>query len=500
MKKAKHILSNYKLFTCNMGQLIPCGLQEVYPGDIFRHSTSAFLRVTPLLAPTMHPVHVFIKHFFVPTRLIWEDFEDFITSGPDGLNASVLPLITLTAPGTGSTGTLADYLGCPAVNGLEVSALPFRAYDLIFNEYFRDQDLVTPLTIDLTSGPDTTSNVTLQNVAWEKDYFTSARTSPQKGPTVTIPLSGETPVLGISKHNQVFGTNKAGYESGGSAQTNFPFGSAIDPASLDTTYYVEGTAAAGGYPDIRVEGDGLSINLADLREGAAIQRYQENAARYGTRYTEYLRRYGVRAADARLQRPEYLGGGKQTLQFSEVLQTGVTTSGNAAGVGTLRGHGIAALRSNSYKKFFEEHGYVVSLMYVQPKSMYIQGLPRHFNYRSKEDYFQYELQHIGQQAILNKEVYAAHATPNGTFGYQDRYDHLRRSESTIAGEFRDTTLDFWHMARKFSSDPALNSTFVTSNPTTRIYASTSTNQLMIMANHSIVARRPVAPVGTSFLK
>ena len=176
MKRSKHNLSNTKLLSLDGGELVPIGLMEVLPGDSIQHSTSALVRASPLLSPVMHPVHCRIHHFFVPNRLVWEDWEDFITGGPDGLDDSVFPTISMPGVGGAPVGSLADYLGVPtAVNSLEVSALPFRAYALVFNEYFRDQDLVTPLTIDITSGPDTTTSTALQNCAWEKDYFTSAR-------------------------------------------------------------------------------------------------------------------------------------------------------------------------------------------------------------------------------------------------------------------------------------------------------------------------------------
>ena len=207
-----------------------------------------------------------------------------------------------------------------------------------------------------------------------------------------------------------------------------------------------------------------------------------------------MRYLGVRSSDARLQRPEYLGGGKQTIQFSEVLQTAEGTNP----VGSMKGHGLAAMRSNRYRKFFEEHGYVFSFISVKPKTIYAQGLPRTWNRRTKEDFYQKEFAHIGQQEVLNKEVYAAHTTPNGTFGFQDRYDEYRRMESTIAGEFR-TTLNFWHMARIFASGPALNADFVKSVPTERSFAVPSTDVLWIMANHSIQARRLISPLGNSFI-
>jgi len=229
----------------------------------------------------------------------------------------------------------------------------------------------------------------------------------------------------------------------------------------------------------------------------ALQRYAEARSRYGSRYTEYLSYLGVRSSDARLQRPEYLGGGRETIQFSEVLQTAEGTNP----VGELRGHGIAAARSNRYRRFFEEHGYIISLMVIRPKTIYAQGLFRTWNRRVKEDFWQRELQHIGQQEVLNKEVYAAHASPDGTFGYQDRYDEYRRSESRVSGEFRDTTLDYWHLARIFGSSPALNSSFVSSVPTKRIFAVTDpeVDSLYVTVKHSTQARRQVAKEGHSFI-
>lgn len=492
MKRNKFSLSHYKLFTGDMGELIPCGLVEVLPGDTVQQATSLLLRVSPLVSPVMHPVHVKVHHWYVPHRLVWSDFENFITGGPDGLNASVFP--TIAAPGGGGfpVGSLADYLGCPtAVNSLAVSALPFRGYSLIWNEWYRDQDLETPLTISKASGVDSTTNTTLQNGAWEKDYFTMARPWLQKGAAVSLPLGSSADVL---LGNQSNGSPLAGY-TGEKAMLSKSGGGASDSGRLvGTTYTPFGNNnTASLYADLTTA---TSATINDLREAFALQTYKENRARYGSRFTEYLAAaFGVRSSDARLQRPEYLGGGRQVIQFSEVLQTAPTTGGSSIGVGALAGHGIGAVRSNRYRKFFEEHGYIFTFVQVQPKTMYAQGVARHWNRRIKEDFFQRELQHIGQQEVLNKELYAAHASPDGVFGYQDRYDEYRRQESSISGEFR-TTLDYWHMARLFASAPALNASFVKSNPTKRINQVQSADVLWVMANHSIQARRIVSGSAT----
>lgn len=496
MKRSKFSLSHYKLLSCDMGELVPIGLTEVLPGDTMQQSTSLLVRVSPLLAPVMHPVQVRVHHWFVPHRLTWESWEDFITGGPDGMDASAFPTMDV---GGLAEGSLGDYLGVPpnALSDLIVSALPFRAYNLIYNEWYRDQDLVTALVNSRADGNDTTSNRTMQNVAWEKDYFTSARPWTQKGPEVTIPFGATAPVNRITPG--VSGPTFAYASSGGTVGPNVEAGTSRVLAG--------GAAPAGNEALLWGSTTGLQADLStatavsinELREAFALQRYEEARARYGSRYTEYLRYLGVRSSDARLQRPEYLGGGKQTIQFSEVLQTGVTTDGDdLEGVGNMRGHGIGAMRSNRYRRFFEEHGYVLSLMSVKPKTMYAQQLTRTWNRRTKEDFFQKELQHIGQQEVFNKELYGPSATGDTVFGYQDRYDEYRRAESSIAGQFR-TTLDFWHYARIFGSQPTLNADFVTSVPTKRVNAVESEDVLWVMANHSIQSRRLVSGSGSSFI-
>lgn len=496
MKRSKFSLSNYKLFSCDMGELVPCGLTEVLPGDSIQQATNALVRASPLLSPVMHPVPVRIHHWFVPHRLLWEDWEDFITGGPDGMDDSVFPTITSPSDTGFAVGSLADYLGVPpGVPDLEVSALPFRAYAMIFNEWYRDQDLETKLPLDIQSGADSTTNTTLQHCAWEKDYFTSARPWEQKGPSITVPLGTTAPVayknlsnpgMGADgKYATVFGGDVSGTGYGVPGSTD-------DFGVLPSTPLGVNTANYGLYADLA---DASAVTVNVLREALALQRYEEARARYGSRYTEYLQYLGVRSGDARLQRPEYLGGGTQTVQFSEVLQT----AEGEAPVGEMRGHGISSMRSNRYRRFFEEHGYVITLLSIRPKTIYGNGLSRTWNRRTKEDFWQKELQHIGQQEILNKEVYAAHTDPNDTFGFQDRYDEYRRTESSIGGEFRTSQLNFWHMARIFGSDVALNQSFIKCIPTERVFAVPTEDVFYVMAKHSIQARRLVAPSGTSFI-
>jgi len=499
MKRNKFSLSNYKLLTCDMGELVPVGVTEVLPGDTIQHSTSLLLRVSPLMAPVMHPVAVRVHHWFVPYRILWDDFEDFITGGPDGNNQSIFPQVDL---GAGITeGSLGDYFGIPIGAPGKVSALPYRAYSMIWNEFYRDQDLQAELEISTESGLDAITNQQMQHVAWEKDYFTSARPWTQKGPDVVLPLGTNAPVKGIGLNaNHAFQAGAETWrETGGSTWTQPS--KRVTSADAANIFAIKEDPDRVGFPGIFADlTEAAAANVNDLRLAMALQRYQEARARWGSRYTEYLRYLGVRSSDARLQRPEYLGGGKQIIQFSEVLQTANTTDGDdTEGVGNLRGHGISAMRSNRYRRFFEEHGVVISLLSVRPKTMYSQGIHRSWMRRTKEDFFQRELQHIGQQEIYNAEVYAAAAEPTGVFGYQDRYDEYRRAESTISGEFR-SLLDFWHYGRVFANEPVLNGDFIKSVPTKRTNAVQTNDVLWIMANHSIQARRMIAKSGSSFIK
>lgn len=505
MRRNLFSLSHKVNLSCDQGELIPIGLVEVLPGDIFRHGTSLLIRLAPMLAPVFSQLNVTVMQFYVPTRIVWEDFEKFITGGPDGDDASVHPYITF-ASGV-AVGSLGDYLGIPpGVNNVGgtgasggVSAIPFRCYNEIFNEWIRDEDLDTELVNSKASGQDTTSNTTLQNIRWEKDYFTAARPFEQKGPAVTIPIGTQAPVKGIAMANVVYNQNPAATdrETDGTGQ---PPGSNWTSAGAGANMRVRGNnGVSPTVPQIYADLSQVTgIPVTELRLANAIQRFMELSSHRGSRYVEYLlSRFGVRSSDARLQRPELLSRSKQVVQISEVL---ATAEGTNTDVGDLKGHGIGAMRSNRYMRMFEEHGYVMTLMAVQPKTFYPQGLARTWSRRDKYDYFQPETQFIGDQEIKNKEVYAGAAVPGGTFGWSPRYDEYRGEWNRIAGEFRTTTLDFWHQARIFASEPALNAAFVRSDPTERIFAVPSQDVLYITANHSLQARRVIAREGTPFLR
>jgi hypothetical protein len=479
-----------------MGKLIPVGIYEVLPGDSVQQASSALIRVSPLVAPVMHPVIVRIHHWFVPNRIVWDGWEDFITGGADGLGGASGAYPTVSSPTGWPAGELPDYFGIKPGIASVVSAMPFRAYNLIYNEFYRDQDLSGAAAISTGSGDDTVTRMGAPLFcAWEKDYFTSARPWPQKGADVSLPLGVSAPVVpagGPANNAPTF------QESGGHTPTALGFNVGSGNAIWMTGN--QSIAGSAKWVDPGLIADltnATATNVNDVRRAFALQRYQEARAMYGSRYTEYLRYLGVRSSDARLQRPEYLGGGRQVVSFSEVLQTGPSVSAgeSVGGVGDLKGHGIAAMRSRRWRRFFEEHGHVISLMSVRPRSMYMDGQHKLWNRRTKEDYWQRELEHIGQQEVLNKEVFkAGDATDDGIFGYQDRYAEYRHLPSLVSAEFR-SILDYWHMARSFASMPALNASFVECDPTKRIHAEQTQNSLWCMVNNNIQARRMVGRPG-----
>lgn len=503
MKRSNFNKGYTHLTSCDMGELVPIGLKEVVQGDVWEMSSTVLTRLSPMLAPVMHPTHICIHHWFVPYRLVWPStdtgattgFEAFISGGADGTAAPTFPTITMPNSGAGGVvaGSLADYLGVPlgynADNtGYTVSALPFRAYAMIWNQFYRDEDLQTKLVVSLAAGVDTTTSTVLQNVCWEKDYFTSSRPFAQKGSAVSLPLGTTAPVITTGATPQITG----GGNTNASLFTSATTGITTSPAPGSATAAIFG-AVTGLQADLSTA---TAAPVSSLRLAAAVQRMLEQGARHGSRFIEYLARMGIRSSDARLQLPEYLGGGRDTIQISEVLQTAEGTDP----VGTLKGHGISATSSNKFIRFFEEPGYILSFAYVKPKTIYTQGLERHWNRRTRLEFWQPELQFIGQQSVLNKEVYAAHTTPDGTFGYQDRYDELRRSESRVSGEFRTSALNFWHFARTFSSSPTLNGTFVSSVPTDVPFAVPSEDVLYLMVRHSIRVKSLVSRDATPMLR
>lgn len=489
MKRHKHSLSHYRLLTASMGELIPLTWYETLPLDSIQQSSQLLIRTNPLNAPVMHPCRVRIHHWFVPNRLLWNEWEDFITGGKDGNATPPVPKVLLDNVGVGS---VADYLGVPTGDyagqgGLAVSALPFRALNLIFNEHYRDQDLVEERITSLDSGQDEDSDLSMPHVSWEKDYFTTARPWPQKGDEIIVPIGTTAPVVSDGNPMRMYNPASGNWDMKISTAGSLSNGAANNPPAAEDVEFAD----QGLMADLS-QATGISVN--EFREAFALQRFAEARAMFGSRYVEYLKYCGVRnPSDARLQNPEYLGGGRTMLQFSEVLQTASDDIGqDQTPVGTLRGHGIGAMRTNRFRRFFEEHGIVMTLMSVVPKSIYTSALPKKWDRNDKEEYFQKELQHIGEEEIKNLEIQSNHSDPAGTFGYQMRYDSYRYIPSGVSAELRTPELNHWHMAREFAGDVALNQSFTDCVPTKRIFADTEGDPLIIMGNHSIQARRVVA--------
>lgn len=494
MKRSKHSLSHYRLTSLDMGQLFPVMMEEVLPGDSFRHQTSALLRVAPIVAPVMHPVHASVASFFVPARILWANWEDFIT----GKNTSlVLPTVTIASTDTAAIALAQAFgIGADVTSGsITVQSLPFRAYNMIWNEFYRDQDLNTALQQRNGDTGDLPADYAIRNVSWEKDYFTTCRAYPQQGAnTQVVQLGiGSVPVTGLTVTQ---GTANAAFASASvdAAGNVIPSGTrgwgSTTLAAVDAVNSAGNAGTGGHLPNLRADFSNtpITMDINAWRQAMAMQRMREHRNRFGSRYRDMLAFLGVNSSDSRLQRPEYLGGGKQTISFSEVL---ATADAGTASVGDMAGHGIAALRTRPYKRFFEEHGYVLTFLSLRPVSVYTKRVPRTFLRRAYDSFWQKELEMMGEQAVTNFEVYGNASSPSATFGYIPRYDEYRHAESGVSGEFR-TTLDYWHMAREFTAQPVLNGSFVSCDPTNRIYGDQTADQIYAMVAHRLSARRLVS--------
>ena len=401
MKRSTHDLSYTHNLSLDMGTLVPLGAVDVLPGDSFRSRLSALVRVAPLAKPVMHPVDIRVHNWFVPNRLIWEDWEDFIVGNEGG---KTYPTIT---PATAAETVLYDHMGVEPVTGVAFDALPIRAYNFIWNEFYRDQDLAAERGLSIAEGADSTTDTDLARIAWGKDYFTTARANAQQGSSVEVGFSaGSIPVSGIGIRNHgasAFYTNNKTSMDTSVGMTGWRSDASPGASGEAEVIIEEGTTS---YPDVRVDLSNASggIDINDLRNAISLQRIAEAREFFGSRYQDYLRWYGVNPRDGRLSRPEYLGGGRQTISFSEVLST---AEGATVGVGELFGHGIAGLRQRPFRKMFEEHGWFISLMSVRPRGIYQNGIPRRFMRRDPTDFWHRELELLPWQSIPETEVYGA---------------------------------------------------------------------------------------------
>ena len=473
-------LSYQKLFTCDMGQLIPIMCEEMIPGDKFEVGNDIVIRFQPLVAPVLHEINAYVHYFFVPTRLMFDNWSNFITGGIDGNDTSALPRFIPSIPAHNSIGSLWDYFGFPVgVNpvGAYPLSFPWRAYNMVYNHYYRDETLIPEVGVD---------SYAVLNRAWEKDYFTSALPWQQRGTAPALPISGSTQAV---FHGAV--------EQGNTANALFYHYAAGSPG----THVLQSDASvnpATDFRDVWLKNNSVDLssattfNVADLRLAFQIQKWMERNARGGVRYTEFLQsHFGVSPRDDRLQRPEYLGGSKSPVIISEVLQTSSTVSGSPQA--NMAGHGITVDRTYACKYTAQEFGVIIGIMSVMPRAVYTQGINRQWLRTSRYDYPFPEFANLSEQAITQAEVYATDgnaAENTKIFGYQGRFDELRYKPSMVCANLR-TDMKYWTLARDFTSAPGLNSDFVTCNPSKRIFAVTTTPGLIVSVGNRIKAIRPI---------
>lgn len=466
-QKNRFDLTHDVKLSLNMGKLVPIMVSEVIPGDHFKIRNEILMRFAPLVSPVMHRIDVYTHYFFVPNRILWPNWEKFIMNGqetPDNLPA--FPVVTVDE---NNYGPLYDYLGIPAPIGEEfenISALPFAAYQKVYDEYYRDQNLIDSLDIELHDGSNQDLNdlFQLRTRAWQHDYFTSSLPFAQKGAAVLLPVGELTDV-------EVYADVAAPVVPGDQVQWDGEFYGPGSAFNVVVDAKDVGSSADGGRLYAAVsEADLQATTINDFRRAIRLQEYLEKNARGGTRYTEGIwSHFGVKSQDARLQRPEYITGTKTAVTISEVLNT---TGTEDAPQGNMAGHGIAVSGGNGGSYYAFEHGYIIGIMSVMPKPAYMQGIPKHFfKITDPFQYFWPSFANLGEQPVEKREIYAFQGQDNGkeTFGYVPRYAEYKFENNRVAGEFR-TTLDFWHLARKFATPPLLNQSFVECNPTTRIFA------------------------------
>lgn len=455
-------LSHDVKLSLKMGDLIPIMATECVPGDKFSISCESLLRFAPLVAPVMHRMDVTMHYFFCPNRLIWDNWEKFITNTEVGGTVPAHPIVT-NSGAADTIGTLRDYMGIPNLAGMpgniSFNVLPFAAYQCIYNEYYRDQNLIAEIDFMARDGAHA-SNINLLDLrkrAWQHDYFTAALPFAQKGDAVNIPLGNVEINPLAATGGRLVGTDDHLPVNAGPVDTN-AFGDVLGGTPAETTLYdPNNTLQVGG------------TTITDLRRAFKLQEWLERAARGGTRYIEFIKSmFGVFSSDKRLQRPEYITGVKTPVVISEVLNT---TGTEDAPQGNMAGHGVSVTSGNYGKYYCEEHGWIIGIMSVMPTTAYQQGLPKKFIKRTPFDYYFEQFAHIGEQPIENQElyIYTSDAEKDDTFGYIPRYAEYKFENNRVAGQFR-STLDFWHLGRQFASLPALNQTFIECVPDTRIFA------------------------------
>jgi hypothetical protein len=492
--------------TFDAGFLVPIYCDEVLPGDTHRVKMTAFARLATPLFPVMDNLHLDTFFFFVPNRLVWNNWVKFMgeQTNPGDSISYVVPTVTSTAGGYG-VGSIFDHFGLPTAgqitgsNTVTHNALPLRAYNLIYNEWFRDENLQNSLTVNKGDSGDVPADFALRRRGKRKDYFTGALPWPQKGDSVSLPLGTSAPIKGqffdSNNVNPALATGRGNmFYTAGDVRNTVNSGTLTGEQPL----FADFSAAGSLYADLS---QATAATINQLRQSFQIQKLLERDARGGTRYTELLRaHFGVTPQDYRLQRPEYIGGGSTYVNINPIAQTSATSvTGSATPQGNLAAMGTALAQGHGFTYAAQEHGYIIGLVSVRADLTYQQGLPKMWSRSTRYDFYFPVFATLGEQAILNKEIYVqGTAADNDVFGYQERWAEYRYKPSQITSLMKSTsagTIDAWHYAQRFTSLPTLNSTFIQETPpvarTTAVGAAANGQQFLMDAFFDCKMARPM---------